>query len=614
MIQHKLAKSFITIAVTLLAGTNAAFGQISFERVAPENSIVVVHVHDATTTEARLKKTALHDLWRSDEMREMREKWSAEIEEGFEEALQEAGIEREDLGWPTGTIGFALFPVIDPEIGMPSPAFVLLADYGERADAMERAINALLEHGRGENEIELDEREILGRTVRSVTFVQGDVDWEMDDDDDWGFNHMGMRGIGAGGAAGPDDSFRELHLVREGGNFILCNDLGSITEILDGLDNNQASGLTDRVDFQAAVDQLGSNDAYAVLLTRDLMQLVQGVDPTGMAMMLPPMLRSLFGEIGALSTSVLLDAPDAMIRQNVGVYMPRGKGGLTALMDVSTPRGALPSFVGPDAYSYSSINFNFRGLPDAAQRFVQANPMLQMWGAGEQLAAIDPILRQMTGTLGSTVHLFSTLTRPIGADSASSVVAIESSDTQQFETLFAEMAAGMGMEGRDFLGHRIYSSGPMMMPGGMGGMGMPEISVGIGAGHIFAGQTLGVEQALRAAAEPDRVAGLAEDAEYRRAVSLIPETPLVSWGYSDIVTTIEATLKVAQAANEQMMEEMREQFPEWAEEMDEEDDDPFAALDFDLLRRYIGPSVTWMRSTDNGFVGTTLLLAADEQD
>ncbi len=616
-----------TLLNTTLAATAAALlapfaaAQISFERIAPENSILVAGVQNVSAARARFERTSLHALWRSDEMQDLRSEMMAEIEGGLAEVMRELGVDREDFVLPTGSVGLALFAVIDPEIGMPAPAFITFADYGEGADNLQRLLDAVLERGREDGEFETEERDILDRTVLSITFARDEADWDVEgDEDDWGFDdeeddwgvddeddawgdeedwEFEEDPLGMGSSF---DVFRTVHLVREGSSFLLCSDLGSITEVLDRLDNDRVSGLSEREDYRTALDMIGANDAYAILMTRDLAQLVQAFDQTGMAMMFVPMIQGLVGNMSSISTGVMFDAPEAMVRSNFAVHMPQGKRGLTDLMDVSAPRGPLPAFVGEGAYSYTSVNFAFNRIVEAAQQYVQENPMLAMMGGAEMLDEVEPIIRPLFESLGSRVHMVGKLERPLTAQSNQSVVAVETTNPEQFEAILAGLAEEYGIEAQDFNGHRLYTgSMPGMMMPNMG-VPMPEMALGIGGGYIFMGARPAVEQSLNATGG-DQAKVLARNPQLARVLESIPDVPLVSWGYADVVTTIEATVESQRIA----MEQMRDEFP-WMDEM--EGEDPFSEfvqkIDYDLIRRYIGPSVTWLRSTDTGFVGSAL--------
>ncbi len=153
--------------------------------------------------------------------------------------------------------------------------------------------------------------------------------------------------------------------------------------------------------------------------------------------------------------------------------------------------------------------------------------------------------------------------------------------------------------------------GGMMMPA----PGGPDqsLSLGIGGGYGLMGSTPGVEQALRLTSQPGEDAGLAEQREFQRAMRSLPEGDFTSWGFTSVIDTFESTVKMALQSQEQMMREMQEEFPEWADEMEEDMPEMtlLKKLDFDLVRQYIGPMISTLRPTENGFVGVSRLLPAE---
>jgi len=90
---------------------------------------------------------------------------------------------------------------------------------------------------------------------------------------------------------------------------------------------------------------------------------------------------------------------------------------------------------------------------------------------------------------------------------------------------------------------------------------------------------------------------------------------MVTWGYSDVVQSTEVTIEVQELANAALMEQMREEFPEFADELEAEQGgmpDFLKDVDYDELRRYVGPIVWFVQSTEDGFVGRSYLLGPAE--
>lgn len=590
-----------TFAMSLVVGLCAApaLAQQSIEQIAPENSVLIFGAPNVQLTRDRFERTPLYDLWQSEEFQAMCDDGSFEA---FEKFMDELGVDRDELTLPSGAIGFALYPVIDPEIGRPSAAMMAFADYGATADAIGALVLSMLDRGERERVLEFETKDILGRTVYEIRRVDDDND-PFDDDD---FDPFGMM-------PSPDDLLEDIEqvfYVRDNNRFLLCTDLGSLTEALDRIDGNVRGTVADRDDFKALMGQVGRDDFYVAFLTRDLMQLVMAGDEMGMMQMMSPTFKALFGDIRGIGMSARMDGDDAMLEGRWSVYMPSGKSGLPRLFDLSGPRGEVPSFVGPDAVTFSAMNVRFDQVVPVLRTIIQSNPILAMQ-AQEMMPTLEGPVADVLATLGTSVHSWTTITRPLTAESVGTAFAIEAREQQEFENLIAEFAPEIGLEPRDFLGQRIYSADM----GGMFGPGEATFSLGIGGGQIFLGSNESVEQALRTVAQPGEALTLADDPSFRNAVSKLSQRQIVSWSYSNFVEIAAVMQEVSRLQHEQWMEAMKE----WRNELDMDDDDwdddwmddwdDDDDMDWDLIRRYVGPFIGEVRSTDDGFVGSIFLIS-----
>ena len=92
--------------------------------------------------------------------------------------------------------------------------------------------------------------------------------------------------------------------------------------------------------------------------------------------------------------------------------------------------------------------------------------------------------------LGPNVFTMSTIQRPFSASSESQVFAIACRDDMAVNNAVGSFAQEIGAEARDFQGFQMYDGG------------FVPISIGIGGGYLFLGQTEAVENALRVASQP----------------------------------------------------------------------------------------------------------------
>jgi hypothetical protein len=575
------------------------------EKIAPENSVLVLGASNAAQAFENLKKTPLWAMLQTDKMKTLRADFVKEMDEGLKQMFEDLGVEEDSLQPPTGSVGMAVYTVPDPDLGSPMISVMAVGDWGANAEKMDALVKAALDEGVKKGELEFEEKEIAGRTALVVDLSK--MQPEEDEGDDEGMGGMGMP------MPDPQDIIKgltKMHYVRDGGTLLLCSDLTSFTDALDAADGKADAGnagkFAQREDFTNTIALSGGeNDAWAVLLTRDIMDLVGAQNP--MLMMVRPLARSLVGEVGGYGMGVRFDADGAIARQTMGVYMPSGKKALTALLDHPAPRADLPGFVPAGATGYMAMNFEFAGLMDVIKNVINNNPMLAMQ-AGEALPQIEQAVGPLFAALGSKIHRASTMT----GDKPSGVMAMECRDPQAFENAFGALAAQGGFESRDFLGQRIYTIDlggmmPMPMAGGGGSM-----AIGIGGGNVFLGDAPGVEQALRSTGQAD-AAGLAKDESFHRAVNYLGNEPVVAWGYSDTIATLEATMKQQQAQQKAMIEQMKEWDPETAAEMEKElaaQPDPLKELDPKFLREYIGPTVWKATSNEKGFVFNIFTLPA----
>ncbi|MDY7107770.1 MAG: hypothetical protein SYC29_03955 [Planctomycetota bacterium] len=592
--------------------------------LAPESTILVMGVSSAQSTLERLKRTPMWELWQSEQMLEMRAEVAEEMEEGIDEMLQELGLERDTVQPPTGALGLAVFMVEDEELMLPGLGFLLMADYGENADATAELFDAAMKKAEEEGELDYEEREVMGRTVRCFPLAVGEETDEPADDE--AEADIGAQRMGA--APDPKAMFEqfmsELYFVREGSAFMLCSHMPTLTSAFEVCDGAEPMGLPRREDFRAIMQQVGANDGYGALLTRDLGPLIAAYDPSMMMMSLGPMLGQFIGDIRGFGMGVRVDGPVAMLEQTMSVYMPNGKVGLTALMDTETPRGEVPGFVGSNTLSYTAMNFEFDGMPALIQRVMQMLPFLAPPPQQGQEDAPTPqeMIAQVFSCFGRKVYMLQTLDRPIAMDSLKQVTAIECVKPEELDSFLSAMGPQMGMEGRDFSGRRIYTmdmGGLSMMapvPAQPAAMGETSMSVGIGGSLAFMGPTSAVEEVMRLVGDAES-AGLADEAAFQRAVGVLQHDEVIAWGYADAVDSMEAQAEIAGLQMEQLMAEMEEQDPEMAAEFGDMDMSGMMMglqfleeIDYDLLREYLGPSAWEAVSTEDGFIVKSYMLSA----
>ncbi len=591
-------------AVAMIPGAAAAPPAI--ERLAPSRSLFVAGSDNAGQTMDRLKATSMWQLWGSkaiqDLLADVREEWN----EGKEDLLQELGLEEDSLVTPRGPVGIAVFPgaAADQSVSL---GFLAMADFAGDADKFGSLADAMIGKMQ-EEDVEVKEEEVLGRTV--YTFDLAELELE--------------DAIDAAQEELPDEfqeplpdpmdlvnEVKQVHYVRDGTLFLLCSDSDALRDALEVLGGEDRASVRDREDYRAARRQIGEADAWAVLLARDLPQLLGGGDPS--ALMTYSMIQSILGDIKAMGFGMRAGGPAAEVEKTLTLYMPNGTGGLTALTDTELPRRDLPPFVGPDAVGYTAGSFEFTGIMDFLRGLGRTNPMMAP-PINELLFEHGATIQQVCAVLGPEVHSVVTLSRPIRLDSMKALYAIQSRDPAQVEGVLAQHAPEIGLEPRDFLGHRIYTlpMNPLMRGmGGMGGGGQ-TFSIGFGGGFVMLGDTSLVEDALRVAGKSG-MPTLASDPEYRRALQALRAPRAVAWGVVDLVDYVEYFKDFNTMVEQDMIAQMKQWDPEFAQEMqaelDAEPAPPWADFDVNLLREHLGPMSWEIRAAQDGFVAKYYLLA-----
>jgi hypothetical protein len=607
VIKHSIPWS-LALGVTAAAATAAP---PSIERLAPDDSVLIVSIDNFQQSLDRFKKTQMWALWQSEQIQALVTEPLETCSEEIDQALQDLGLDADALSLPQGPIGFALFPppANNPEAG---PGFMMMADFGAHSFKINRIIDAVMKNAEDEHDVEFDERDVLGRTVSSLNLSELELDDAFEaDEPDFGLMSPMPPMPEAEDMIG---AFEQLHYVRDGRRFVVSSSMAALRGALEVIDEDGQTRLAEHPDFRAARAQLGPVDGYGVLLMGNLGRMLGGADPT--FMMVQAMFTSLVGDIRALAFGVRLDGAAAMVEETFAVYMPDGTSGLTALLDTGTPRRAVPPFVGPDAVAYSRVNFEFAGVPGFLRMIGQTNPML-----GPQidqfLFEYGATIEKVCNNLGPEVHSVVTLTRPINLSSLKTLYTIKSSQPDQVEAVLAEWAPQMGLQPRDFVGNRIYSLDfdPFMAAAGMMAGDGEGFSIGFGGGYVMLGTTSMVEDGLRANGGA-QLPTLTDDPAHERAIGALSETQVVAWGVVDIVDYVEFFADIGELTQRQLIEQMKQWDPEYADEMQRELDAqepmPWDELDPKLLRQYLGP-VSWqVRSRDDGFVGKYLLLEPTE--
>ncbi len=414
-VKAKMTAALCTLGLT----ATIALGQ-SIEDIAPANSVVIAGVNDYARAARNFEGTQLYELIKTDHIQALMKEMEDDSDDApWMQIARELDIDPEMLAMPTGAAGLAIFPVLDPEIGRPAPHMIALADYGDHADEIEQFIERLLERGEREGRIRYETDRILGRTVYSFQVEVPEPDPEEEFDFDFSMFPDPADLI---------DHIGRMHIARHESTFIFSSDFAALSDSFERMDDGVGSSIRERDDYRGVMTQVGEqNDGFAVILTRDMLQVLAPLDQMGMGMMIQPMLRSTFGDIHGYGLSVNYGTNDAMAEVTYSLFMPRGKGGLTSLIDIAEPRQDLPVFADLNAISYNRISVRFDRVVGVIRQVIQSNPMMAM-ELEQGFREIEPMLSEFFSTLGTEVITISSMSRPIDIDSHQMLVAIECTD------------------------------------------------------------------------------------------------------------------------------------------------------------------------------------------
>jgi hypothetical protein len=546
--------------------------------LAPEGTIFIIGGDGTGEMCSRFEKNPLGALWRTDAVQ-------GSIAESFGEVLQDVtsgfaadGIDLEGMKWPTN-LGFAVYTDLDEETGQ-SRAFVLgYGDWGVEADANGRVMESLMESWRKSDSIDLDSKEIRGREVMILEQISEDDDPA----DDFGDMDDMMMMFGDPSEMAPD--LDTMYVVKDGGRMLMANDLLAIDDALAIFDGDDAKVLAGTDDWRTSMRQLGDPEAYVLLRTGPLQDLLAPMfmGPLGMVQ---PMIGEMFGDVRGYGFGLEFpeDPSTASMVLTASILMPGDKTGLLGLLRNQDGLGSRPpKVIGEDAVAYGRMNVDFAGLMPLANQISAAIPM-----GGEEadmmLEQFGPMLSPAFESLGPAMHVMTLKT--------GSTMLIPTSAPGKVQNMLAMFGPGMEMQPRDFLGETLWT-GPDDGP-----------SACIAGNWLLLGEANGVKQVVRGLNADAADQPISEFGRFNDAISLMPKGDVVGWGYVDTVEQYAATRESLDG----MMEMLGEQ-DEFAPEMPFDGGGLMDGL-VDLtetmtsreLSRYVGSSVWSFSADDAGWV------------
>lgn len=547
------------------------FAQRSIQDLAPESSVVVIGMDNMGATLDRVRNGPLAPVFAARELADVRAGFD-QIGEMLSMMEEEMNLPAGSLGAPRGAVGMALFTAMNDAYGFDTAGFMVMADFGD-AKALE-AIFTMAEDQMGMMGAEIKERDILGRRAFAVPLRDPEAPVNDDEDDFGGMNMDDPMSMLEPMMVGVDTLF----VTHADGMLLASTNVTVLENALHALEGRKMRSLRDNTTWHAAVEQSGRADGRVVVMIDGLLK-IANMQPMMMFMgptLAQPMRMLGLANIKAMSMSMDMADEGSMMTQRVGLLLAGERTGLLGLMEPGEASTAVPSFVSADAASYVRMNFNFNGLLDLVKAVMASVPELAMQGE-DIMAELEPDLRTLFGNLGREMHLVT-----MGDDGM--VVAMRCTDAAKVEGVVAQYAPQGGMEPRNFQGHTIYSGD------------FAPVAIGLGAGHLFVGPPLAVEDALRAAGLTGE-ATLAGSPVFKAAASHLGRGPVIGWGYSDTSSlfTLFSSFVGGMAAG------MGEQF---GAPMGMAPDLP----DMAFLKEHIGPSIWRLEARADGLLLTNRTL------
>lgn len=470
----------------------------------------------------------------------------------FKALLEDANVNVEDLPLPTGATGLALFerapsaekptPRNDEDEDMwfddaPPPGLLLCSDFGARANEvevfLERAIEQLVRRG----EATVTEAAHAGATIRSIDLPKLEERWRASMDeaakkaDEQFRKHAGdemneedLQRFGPGQYMRRRPMPAELraiatvHVARRESMVLLANERGAVERALDHLDGQRIASIAERPSLIEARRWLGDGAHAYVIALIDVLAERKAAAPEErhteimdlLSLGMPESALMLTGLKGtrSLVVGIDLDTERSPVEIRVAMMHP-SLGGLFALFDKAPGSFEPPAFAQADCAGAGTMFVRFDRLIPELRARLRTIPEDERPLADEEIAQFEGIAGPVLESLGPQVHFITNIDRPFSAQSSQFLAAIQLRDDAPVRNVLAAFGGAAGLKARDFEGHMIWDLelGPMA----------PPLSLGMGFGYAFVGQTTGVEGAMRQAARPDT--GLAKKPEFRDAVA-----------------------------------------------------------------------------------------------
>jgi len=559
------------------------YADIQIQQVVPDTTIAVISTNNVGDVIKKHESAGVCDIMMDMCTSIVGESYFGDDAQWIE-MMNTTGFDIESWILPSGHAGFAIYPVVDYEIGS-----VAIGHFG----VIELDDSACGEFFSTQFDTLLNDS---GMEYESVNLSDRDV---------WMIQAPPFLASGA---------FDRAYIVYSDGTLMVGTEPDVIATALLGLDGDfEKNQLDTHKDFIALIDRCGNEgDVFAGLMLTNLSDTIVQMDETGMAMMFLPSVKTLFGDVDGIAQSVSISpSSDVFVDTRYTALMNDGRSGLLGLLGSNAKQGRIPEFVQPEALSYSQGQIHVDKIVGVIKDSVQSNPMLSMQ-MSQQMEQIEAGLNIFFNPLGSRYHVFSTGQLPYNPSSIGYLFAIECKDEKAFGNALSQTLPMAGARTSDFLGNQVFSINigdvlPLPMPVSL------EMSIAVGGGYAFLGTSNTVEAALRSVSNPSSRKRIATT---NVATTFIPHDDVSSWGYADLRTSLEIQTAMSNAMSEEMFKEMEAFDPDMAAEMRKEFENQSQIQDAitNIMTSLLG-EVAWNLTADqSGLNGRAVMLKPESME
>lgn len=574
----------------IISASFVCAADVQIQHVVPDTTIAVISTNNIGEVIEHLNSTGVCDT-----MLDLCSSLYGESYDGWlnivgdtqcTEMFNALGIDKETWIPPTGHAGFAIYPVVDYEVGSVGLGLLGIIELNENTYG--DLFSTKLETYLSEAELEIESVNLSGR---DVWMIQTDFTSQIDAPS---FVESG--------------EFDRGYFIFSDGYLIVGSEPNSIATALLALDGDFENDMLDsNEDYISLVDRCGNEgDLFAGVLLTNLADTIVQMDQSGMSMMFLPTLKAIFGDVDGIAESVsIAPSSDVFVDVKYTALMNEGRSGLLGLLGENATQQPIPDFVQPEVITYSQGQINLDKFVTLITEAIQSDPFFSMQMA-PQMEQMEAGFALFFNPLGSHYHTFSTGQLPFDKSTIGHLFAIECTDEEAFGNALSLTLPAAGADASDFLGNQIFTVNigdilPLPMPMSM------NFSIAVGGGYAFIGTTNTVEQALRSIANPTNRKNTHTT---NAATSYIQHDEVSSWGYGDLRTSIEIQTEMSNAMSEEMFEEMEVFDPDMALEMRKEfeENSKIQSAITNAITSMLGPMAWNLTADDTGLNSHVILL------